>query len=163
MRLLLAGLFLLGACGKPGQRELEELRAVLAARDDNDPRLDASFRGLSPQAKALFREEYRKLPRESLNERGTIVHLLGRELAGPEDWAFLKEVLAEPPCLSLADCRRPPSGPGQPGDAVTLAYPALVALESARRAGGMPAAAEVVEAAKSSPAAIVARKARLTP
>lgn len=145
---------------RPGAAELRTLRAVLAARDDNDPRLDSAFNDLSPAAKRLFREEYRRIPRERRNERGTIVFLLGRGLDGQEDWDFLKEVLAEAPCLSLADCARKPQGPGQPGDEVTLAYPALVALESARRQRGRPEAAAVLAAAKDCPAPVVARKAR---
>lgn len=158
-RLLLAGLLFFAACGpRPGERELALLREVLAARDDNDPRLDRAFDGLSPQAKRLFREEYRRLARERLNERGTIVYLLGRSLDAPEDWEFLKEVVLEAPCLSLSDCARKPEGPGRPGDEVTLAYPALVALETARRSG-RPESAAVLEAARASPSPIVARKA----
>ena len=114
-----------------GIRALEE---VLASRDDNNPRLDRDFNALSPEDKAAFREKYREIPAERRNERGTIVYLLGKNTASAEDWAFLREVAGEPPCLSLADCAKPSDGAGEPGDAVTLAYPSLVALKQAERA-----------------------------
>jgi hypothetical protein len=115
--------------------KLSELRAILRSKNDNDPRLDSDFDGLTEEEKALFRREYAALPPELRNERGTIVYLLGRGPATPEDWDFLRAVAGEPPCLSLADCSRRPA-PGldeDPGDAVTLAYPALVAMSQAAR------------------------------
>lgn len=133
---------------------LAALEEILRARDDNDPRLDRDFQGLSPEAKALFREKYRALPPERRNERGTIVYLLGRNLTASEDWAFMRAVAAEPPCLSLEDCSKASAGPGAPGDGVTLAYPSLVALRQAHRAArdGAPVleARRVLEAAKTS-------------
>ncbi|MCR4293962.1 MAG: hypothetical protein NUW21_00395 [Elusimicrobia bacterium] len=140
------------------------LDEILRARDDNDPRLEAAFLGLSAAARRGFREKYRGLPPESRNQRGTIVYLLGKNLAAPEDWAFLREVAAEPPCLSLADCRTAaPEGGGETGDAVTLSYPALVALKQAERvlSAGAPAssrreALSVVRAGKSSGSRAVA-------
>ena len=117
-----------------GVRALEE---VLASRDDNNPRLDRDFNALSAEDKAAFRKKYREIPAERRNERGTIVYLLGKNMASAEDWAFLREVAGEPPCRSLADCAKPPAGEseeGGVGDDVTLAYPSLVALKQAERA-----------------------------
>lgn len=146
------------------------LDEVLAARNDNDPRLETSFNALTPAARKSFREKYRRLPPERRNQRGTIVYLLGKNLSAPEDWAFLREVAAEPPCLSLADCGK--AAPAENGtedsaDEVTLAYPALVALVQAERvlAAGGPARGEalsVVRAAKgSSVPAVVEAASRL--
>jgi len=157
-----------GAVSGAAQAKVELLRSLLRAHNDNDRRLDTEFNGLSPETKELFRREYRALPLEKRNQRGTIVFLLGRNLAEPEDWAFLREVVSEPPCLSLADCVGKPSSGGEEGlgDEVTLAYPQLVALKAAERvlAAGGPSIKEarsVVEAAKRSQAAIVARRAEL--
>ncbi|HXT01894.1 MAG TPA: hypothetical protein VN915_14560 [Elusimicrobiota bacterium] len=117
--------------------KVEELKTILLSRNDNDPRLDFDFNGLTPADKRAFRELYRETRREKRNERGTIVYLLGRNLTAPEDWAFLREVALEPPCLSLSDCSKKPA-PGSDeeatGDEVTLAYPSLVALRQAGRA-----------------------------
>ena len=131
---------------------LRTLDDILRSRNDNDPRLDSDFNALSPEAKRLLRERYAGLPRERRNELGTIVYLLGKNLSSAADWEFLRAVAAEPPCLSLADCsKRAPMGPG---DAVTLAYPALVALEQAKdalRAGvSTEEARSVVKAGKDS-------------
>lgn len=137
-----------------GPGALEELDEILASRGDNDPRLDRDFLGLPDETKRLFREKYRSLPRERFNERGTIVYLLGKNLTAPEDWAFLRAVAAEPPCLSLSDCSRPSPAPGESGDEVTLAYPSLVALRQAHRAAEEGAsraeARTVLEAARTS-------------
>ncbi|MBI5881892.1 MAG: hypothetical protein HZB91_02160 [Elusimicrobia bacterium] len=115
--------------------KLRTLSMILLSRNDNDPRLDKDFNELSPGAKALFRGMYGKLPPERRNERGTIVYLLGRNLASAEDWAFLASVAGEPPCLSLADCSKDaPAAEEHLGDEVTLAYPSLVALKSAEAA-----------------------------
>lgn len=73
-------------------------------------------------------------------------------------------MVAEPPCLSLADCGRP-AGPSEAGgDEVTLAYPSLVALRQAKLAlerdpKGPSAreAAGIIEHAKSSKTSAVAR------
>ncbi len=149
--------------------KLAVLREILASRDDNDPRLDSDFRDLTPADKALLRREYAALPPEARNERGTIVYLLGRSLADARDWAFLRAAAAEPPCLSLADCARLPApgdrGDEDPGDAVTLAYPSLVALKMAegaltRAAPGSPQAAQawsVIRAGRGSKSPAAAR------
>jgi hypothetical protein len=144
--------------------KLKTLEEVLRAGGDNDPRLDLDFKDLSPEAKRLFQLKYRSVPPERRNERGTIVYLLGMNLASAQDWAFLREVVGEPACLSLADCSKAGGG-GAPGDEVTLAYPALVALRQAQRvlgqaqAGGAAEneAMSVIQAAKSSKMPAVAR------
>ena len=115
--------------------------------------------------KRLFRARYASLAPELLNQRGTVVFLLGRNKLDADDWAFLRAVVSEPPCLSLADCARAPRSGGSEavGDAVTLAYPALVALTQAEDRFGDPAAAadirSVVDAARKSASRAVARKA----
>jgi hypothetical protein len=117
--------------------KLAELQDILRSRNDNDLRLDHDFNDLSPAAKRLFRNKYAEIAPEKRNERGTIVYLLGKNLKVPEDWAFLKQVALEPPCLSLSDCSKKPalgSDEEATGDEVTLAYPSLVALRQARLA-----------------------------
>lgn len=166
----LAALVLCGGAGcrtaLPRSREAEALLAaleqVLKDGDDNDPRLEIEFEGLSEAAKRKFRERYRSLPRESRNQRGTVVYLLGRNLSRARDFDFLREVAAEAPCLSLADCGR--SAPrGGAGDEVTLAYPSLVALRQAALAGAggrfEREAGRVLAAGKSSASPAVARAA----
>lgn len=142
---------------REARARLRALEDVLQASNDNDPRLDRDFKALSLEAKRLFREKYRSVAPERRNERGTIVYLLGMNLSSSSDWAFLREVVGEPACLSLADCSRKDGGGGAPGDEVTLAYPALVALRQAQRAleearGGVEAkeAMSVIRAARAS-------------
>lgn len=142
---------------------MAELRQIIASKNDNDPRLDADFNGLTADEKAAFRAEYKAIPRELVNERGTIVFLLGKNIRAADDWAFMTVVAGEPRCWSLADCGRKPTGDGddESGDAVTLAYPSLVALKQAQRFLEAPSAADaanttgaraVVEAGKKSDA-----------
>ncbi len=110
------------------------LTEILTSKNDNDTRLDTAFNNLSPSAKTLFRDKYRTLAPEDRNGRGTIVYLLGKNLKDETDWAFLREVVSEPICLSLADCAVPAEMTeehNETGMAVTLAYPALVALKQA--------------------------------
>jgi len=134
--------------------QLATLEDILSSRNDNDPRLDREFVGLSSEAKELFREKYRSFAPERRNERGTIVYLLGKNLQTADDWHFFRTVAAEPPCLSLADCSTASTVGGEAGDEVTLAYPSLVALRQAQRAveeGASRAEARgVLEAAKTS-------------
>jgi hypothetical protein len=119
------------------QHKLTILEDVLRSRNDNDPRLDQEFNDLTPEAKRLFRNEYREIAVEKRNQRGTIVYLLGKNLRTADDWKFFREVALEPPCLSMSNCSKKPA-PGSDeeatGDEVTLAYPSLVALRQARRA-----------------------------
>jgi hypothetical protein len=121
---------------KPASEKLKVLEAILASRNDNDPRLDLDFNGMSAEDKRLFRNKYRELAVEKRNERGTVVYLLGKNLKTREDWEFFRQVALEPPCLSLSDCSKKPA-PGSDeeatGDEVTLAYPSLVALRQAKR------------------------------
>ena len=135
-------------------RKLRTLEEILSSRNDNDPRLDSDFNMLSSGEKAAFRRKYGAIAAERRNERGTIVYLLGKNAASPEDWSFLRDVAGEPPCLSLADCVKPPNGEGDPGDDVTLAYPSLVALKRAQKAleegTATKEARAVVETARSS-------------
>ena len=134
--------------------KLATLEDILRSRNDNDPRLDRDFIGLSEEEKRLFRAKYRALARERLNERGTIVYLLGKNLQAEDDWSFFRAVAAEPPCQSLADCLKPSDAAGEAGDEVTLAYPSLVALRQAQRAaaegGSRVEARRVLEAGKAS-------------
>jgi len=122
----------------PPAQKLAELEEILRSNNDNDPRLDGDFNELSPQTKELFRRKYAQTPQEDRNARGTIVFLLGRNLDSAEDWAFLRAVVGEPPCLSLADCSRKDASPSsdphhEGGLAVTLAYPQMVALKQVER------------------------------
>ena len=139
---------------------------ILRARDDNDPRLDSAFNSLPPETRLRFQRKYRALPPESRNQRGTIVYLLGKNLSSAEDWAFLREVAAEPPCLSLGDCSKASADGGDSGDGVTLAYPALVALKQAERllSSSRTEALSVARAGKASRVPAVAEAAsRLDP
>ena len=158
-----AALSAVPAADAPAQK-LVILEDILRSRNDNDPRLDTAFNDLSPQAKRLFRQKYRQLPAESRNELGTVVYLLGRNLKTDEDWAFLREVVAEPPCLSLADCSRgtkaEPDSDLTIGAGVTLSYPAIMALKGAERIlqtgrGDAAQALQLIAAAKSSRAKTV--------
>lgn len=77
--------------------QLRILGEIFVSKNDNDPRLDSDLRKLDEEAKAAFRAKYRALPPELRNERGTIVFLLGRNLTTAGDYAFMKNVLSEPP------------------------------------------------------------------
>ena len=119
------------------RKQVLVLDAVIAGKNDNDPRLDRELRELTPAARALFRERYRSYPNEQRNEKGTVVFLLGRNLTSSEDFKFLGEVLAEPPCLSLESCGRESTDAKDDhrnlGVDTTLAYPQIVALKSLER------------------------------
>ena len=154
-----AALLVLSACRRAPSSAVRELDAILASHDDNDPRLDSDFNSLTDAAKTALRIKYRETPPEHRNERGTIVYILGKNLKGSADWAFLRDMASEPPCLSLADCRRAATEAG-PGDDVTLAYPSLVALKQAQRAlqsKDSPEARAVVAAGKLSKMPAVTR------
>ena len=68
------------------------------------------------------------------NDLGTIVFLIGRQIDSKEDIEFLKTVLMEKPCLSLADCAKsdsPASGEAAHLEGInetTANYPQLMAL-----------------------------------
>lgn len=133
--------------------DLKTLKDILRSHNDNDERLNG-FDHLSPETKRLFRTEYSARPREQLNERGTIVYLLGKNIDDEQDWAFFRSVISEPPCLSLENCAKKATGQTEPGDEVTLAYPSLVALKMALRSGdaARAAAARALGAKSASPA-----------
>lgn len=136
MRTALLALALLGACrAHAPDPKLRELDSILRAKDDNDPRLDRDFNELSEPTKAVLRRRYAELPPEYLNERGTIVYILGRNMRTSADWEFMRDVAAEPPCRSMADCSRADERGGH-GNEVTLAYPAVVAVKVAQGALG---------------------------
>lgn len=124
-------------------QDREQLRVaddVLAKAADNDPRMDKELKVLSAPVQEQLRARYGQIKAESRNSKGTVVFLLGRNLKEPGDLDFLASVVSEPPCLSLADCTRPPSATGMNEDdhhngglSVALAYPQLVALHSVSR------------------------------
>ena len=126
----------LAAATPEDQHKYETLNEILLAKNDNDPRLDTELRKLSPGAKDLFRTRYDSLNPELRNERGTVVYLLGRNLSSKEDVEFLRKVLEETPCRSLADCQRNPDRVAgadehlEAANETTLAYPQIVALKS---------------------------------
>jgi|GEM_PF-2142539 len=142
------------------------LENVLKHLDDNDPRLDTAFNDLTADEKALFRKRYFAEKPEHLNERGTIVYVLGRNLRAQKDWQFMRTVAAEKPCLSLADCSKPQEltgGHEDMGIEVTLSYPAMMALSVAAENAGRDrtSALSVLTAAKKSSAIVVREKAVL--
>lgn len=154
--------------------KLNILSEILASRNDNDPRLDTEFRGLSEETKKSFHAKYRSIPAEQRNAKGTVVFLLGREITGPADVAFLREVLSEPPCQSLADCSKPQSVSSgddlhhESGMEITLAYPqmvALVSLDDFLKSNAAPdpamrdAIAQALQTARSSGIPVLVRKA----
>ncbi|HEX7674957.1 MAG TPA: hypothetical protein VF412_12335 [Bdellovibrio sp.] len=120
------------------QKQLQILEEILASHNDNDPRMDHDLMILGENTKAKFREKYKSLPVEKRNDRGTIVFLLGRNMTSAADFDFMKDVLSEPPCLSLSDCSTIEVGGDNKdhdehqgsGFAMVLAYPQIVALHS---------------------------------
>ncbi len=158
------------------QTKLAVLDQILKSKNDNDPRLDTEFRNLTPEMKAALEQKYAEMVPEDRNGRGTIVFLLGREMNSPEDLEFMKQVLSEPPCLSLANCGKEMQA-SRGGDedstlgvSTTLAYPqemAIAWLEKKVMAAGAngltremsDAAWKVIEAAKGSPVDSVSRRA----
>lgn len=114
--------------------KLKILNEVFASRNDNDPRLDSEFAELTPELKTALIESYRLMPKESLNERGTVVFLLGKKIESEKDVEFLQEVMTETPCLSLSDCstesrlENPEDDHLSESQETTLIYPQLMAL-----------------------------------
>ena len=153
--------------------KIKLLREILVTKNDNDPRLDREFNNLSPITKRRFEEHYEKMDPERFNERGTIVFLLGKNLSGKEDFDFLKKVLDEPPCKSLADCKKDirltdsDSLHHDAASEVTLAYPQVVALKSLENflktapsdKDLLASAYQALDRAKNSPIPIVSRMA----
>lgn len=114
--------------------KLKILNEIFASRNDNDPRLDSEFAELTPEFKTALIESYKLMPKESLNERGTVVFLLGKKIESTKDVQFFQDVLSETPCLSLADCSResklenPEDDHLSESQETTLIYPQLMAL-----------------------------------
>ena len=131
------------ALAKPAKITPEDIRLVktlneiLASKNDNDPRLDQSFNHLSSGARYLMEKRFYETPAEKLNEKGTIVFLLGNHLESGADIDFLGKVLEEPVCRSLEDCNKDANsadaeGAGahqEVGIEVTLAYPKLMSIK----------------------------------
>ncbi len=134
----------------PDKKKIAVLEEIIASKNDNDPRLDSEFRGLSPEIKRALEGRYFATAKEKLNERGTVVFLLGREAKTPADLAFLKSVTKERPCLGLTDCRKievaahdHADGHEEHDDGInerTLVYPQTVALKSLERFLQLPGA-----------------------
>ena len=151
--------------------QLHILNEILDSRDDNDPRLDRDLRILSPSSKILFKEKYHRLAAEKLNEKGTIVFLLGRNLQDKNDFTFFNDVLSEAPCYSLADCKSKSRSDesdaiAENGNEVTLSYPQIVALKAldsyltSERPVLAPAALKNIQTAAHSENLLVRRKAQ---
>lgn len=112
-------------------KKISTLKEILASKNDNDPRMDTELKNLSSEDKDALVNMYQDMKPESLNDKGTIAFLIGREMTRPEDAEFLKNILSEQPCLSLENCGIT-NGQSDPHmDAVndvTLNYPQIVAL-----------------------------------
>lgn len=118
----------------PTIAKLKILDEIFAAKNDNDPRLDTEFNDMTPEMKAALIVSYKSLPKERLNERGTMIFLLGKKIENENDLDFFQDVIAEAPCLSLQDCSSDSAVEG-PGDnhlaeaqETTLIYPQLISL-----------------------------------
>jgi hypothetical protein len=122
-------------------KDLEQIRVldeILESKNDNDPRMDRLLRDLSEPMKKELHQKYSRIQPEKRNERGTVVFLIGREIAegrgSTADLQFFKQVLLEKPCLSLEDCSKSPTGHGpdeQHLEAIhetTIQYPQLMAI-----------------------------------
>ncbi len=140
------------------------------SKNDGDPRFKSELRDLSAPVKSALRTRYRHLPLEWRNARATLIFLLGREITSLEDAQFFVDVINEPQCLSLLDCRRSLSSADADSEATnptTLAYPQIVALKSLERllAAQSPpllkqfAAAVVTTTAANSSDALLSRRA----
>ncbi len=116
--------------------QIQVLEQIFESKNDNDPRMDSELKELTSEAKNALKEKYTSLPENQRNARGTIVFLIGRNLTGPADYQFLKQVLSEPPCLGLVDCAQPMSAQSSGGHedtggiGVVLDYPQMAALKA---------------------------------
>lgn len=114
-------------------QKVKILDDIFASKNDNDPRLDSEFKNLSAEDRQQLERKYAEQPKEKLNERGTLVFLLGREINNSRDMAFLRSVASETPCMDFNNCSRLSEGARDEHeniDDVTLAYPQVVALKS---------------------------------
>jgi hypothetical protein len=118
------------------QGKLKTLAEIMGSKNDNDPRLDTDLKNLTEQDKVALKDFYSDLKLESLNERGTVVFLMGRSIQGPEDLDYMKDVLAEDPCMSLDNCTSKNVAKDTHLDSMdetTMSYPQQIALESISR------------------------------
>ena len=152
------------------KRQISILDEILLSKNDNDQRLDTELRHLSAKVKRALEQKYQNTPSELRNSRGTIALLIGRDLNSPEDLEFLKNILNEPPCLSLESCQTTPTGDddhSRGAMGVTLVYPQMVTLTMLDRylgsAEGAPelkrAAKEALESARHNPNSMIVSKA----
>ncbi len=139
-------------------RQVQVLNEILASHNDNDPRMDSELKELNSETKTVLQEKYNLLPDTDRNGRGTIVFLIGRNLTGPADYQFLKQVLTEAPCLGLLDCAKPmqaSAGEEAAGIGAVLDYPQLTALKAIEKHPAQSESlkglqVEVLQAAKAS-------------
>ncbi len=160
------------------KKRLNILRDILQSKNDNDKRMDQDLRVLSPELKKALVKEYVDLPGERLNERGTLVFLLGRNLNEISDLDFFESVLSQGSCSSMESCKENPfplpenteaGSHAQLADEVSLAYPqlqALIALEKSLKSGAAKnnslfsrRALELLKTAAKSDVQVVAKKA----
>jgi hypothetical protein len=117
-------------------RKLAVLQEILDSKNDNDPRLDTDFKTLNESEKIALQEKYLSYTPEKLNERGTLIYLLGRNIENKKDLKFMEYVLNEKPCLSMSNCSiEAPAPTGEAAhlasiDKITLSYPQIVAIKS---------------------------------
>ena len=116
-------------------QKVKILNEILLSKNDNDSRLDTEFKNLSMEQKLALRNRYGEFLPERLNEKGTVVFLLGRNIRSLEDIKFFDSVLAEEPCKSLANCASMGSVANseldhEGSEAITLAYPQIVSLKA---------------------------------
>ena len=106
------------------------LENILEAKSENDPRLDTEFRHLTPEQHSWLISRYHQVTAEDRTQRGKIAFLITRDLRDQKDVAFLKEIMEEQPCRSLANCemRLPATTTGPSVDPVTLHYPQMTVL-----------------------------------
>ncbi len=126
--------------GKPEAKTAEKTEEKIAVLDqiihsgnDNDPRLDQVFKNLNDGDKRAFEKQYAEHKREELNARGTIVYLLGKNIADLNDLSFLENVTREKPCSTITNCDDAYHSDASDHSGVndiTLAYPQIMALKS---------------------------------
>jgi hypothetical protein len=114
--------------------KMKILDDILSSRNDNDPRLDSELTNLSEEDKQALEKKYSSQNKEKLNERGTIVFLLGRNIESSKDLVFFKQVAQEKPCRNFTYCdggEVAKEGEDHDGaNDVTLAYPQVMVLKS---------------------------------
>lgn len=117
----------------PLQKKSVLLDTILASKNDNDPRLDTDFKNLNEDEKSLLQKKYAQRAKEKLNERGTLIFLLGRETDSYSDLTFIKQAVLEQPCNNMNNCESTEEVPKDEhavADQITLVYPQVMALKS---------------------------------